>query len=159
MDYRILAENLMDLQAQLHHIPLGQTLSALEGGSFFLLNYLNQHASTAHPKELSRGMAVSSARIAALLNHLEGRGLIRRAPDPDDSRQIIVSLTEEGRRHICKKREETLTIVADTLEELGPEDAQAFLRIQEKLLRNFQRHAQETVQSKTVEREEMHAPP
>lgn len=159
MDYRILAESLMELQSQLHQIPLSQTLSALEGGTFFLLNYLIQHESAAHPKDLSRGMAVSSARIAALLNHLEGRGLIRRVPDPHDSRRIIVSLTEEGRRQICQKREETLAIVADALEELGPEDAQAFLRIQETLIQNFRRRARESAQSKPVDGKETDTPP
>lgn len=138
-DYLALAEQLMDLQAQLHQVPIRQDLSALDRGTLFLLNCLHRHGGTAYPKELSRGMSVSSARVAALLNHLEAQGLIRRHPDPADNRQTLVTLTEAGRQMVLRKRDAIRHTVAEALEELGPEDAQAFCRIQEKLVRNFQR--------------------
>ncbi len=134
MDYLALAEQLVTLQSSLQHIPASQKLSALDHGVFFAMNYLAMHENSAYPKELSRGMAVSSARVAAMLNHLEQQGLIRRSPDPRDSRQVMVSLTEQGLALIRQKREEILCLAANALQELGPEDAQALLRIQKKLV-------------------------
>jgi DNA-binding MarR family transcriptional regulator len=34
------------------------------------------------------------------LNHLEQRGLVRRAPDPKDARSVRVRLTADGRRKV-----------------------------------------------------------
>ena len=70
MDYRALAEQLLDLQALLRLDPVNQQVSIFEKGTFLALQYLS-HQKTVHPKELSQQMAVSSARIAALLNHME----------------------------------------------------------------------------------------
>ena len=142
MDYRLLAEQLVNLQSSLHVTPASRMLSALDRGELLALNYLVRHENAAYPKELSRGMAVSSARVAALLNHLERQGLIRRAPDPADSRQVIVSLTEAGLMEIRRKREEIIQAAMQILEELGPEDAKALLRIQEKLVRSSLRQTQ-----------------
>lgn len=141
MDYRALAEQLVDLQTGLHQIPASRYLFALGQGTFFALNYLATHREVAYPKELSRNMAVSSARIAALLNHMEKQGLITRAADPEDNRQVVVSLTRQGEALIREKRAEAVEAIAETLEQLGPEDAEAYLRIQYKIIRNFMNRA------------------
>lgn len=137
MDYHILAEELIDLQSKLLKIPASQRLASLAEGELFVLNYLQRHQNTAHPKELSQGLVVSTARIAALLNRMEAQGIITRTPDPADNRQVIVTLTQAGRRMIRRKRAEIVALAARTLELLGPEDAQAYLRIQAKILCNF----------------------
>ena len=134
MDYRQLAKKMIDLQAKLHQTPIGQGLFRLERGAFFLLGYLAEHGNTAHPKELSREMGVSSARVAALLGHLEEQGLIRRTPDRRDNRQTIVSLTEEGLRQALQEQRKLLELAAGLLGTLGEEDAAALVRIQEKIV-------------------------
>lgn len=138
MDYRALAEQLLDLQALLRLDPVNQQVSIFEKGTFLALQYLS-HQKTVHPKELSQQMAVSSARIAALLNHMENEGLIVRSPDPNDNRQVTVSLTARGEQLIKKKKEEVVNIMAKALEELGPEEAEIYLRIQTKFLTNFKK--------------------
>ena len=67
MDYHALAEQLMDLHVLLHQSPAGRQLEDLDRGTSLALGYLMAHHKMAHPKELGRGMAVSSARVAALL--------------------------------------------------------------------------------------------
>lgn len=143
MEYRALAEKLVDLQTILRLEPVNQQLSILERGTFLCLHYLLVNNAQAHPKELSRKMAVSTARIAALLKHMEQEGLIVRKADPADSRQIIVTLTCRGEQLIKAKRAEVVEIMADVLEELGPEEAETYLRIQKKLLQNFIRRARQ----------------
>ena len=142
MDYRALAEQLLDLQALLRLDPVNQQVSIFEKGTFLALQYLS-HQKTVHPKELSQQMAVSSARIAALLNHMENEGLIVRSPDPNDNRQVTVSLTARDEQLIKKKKEEVVNIMAKALEELGPEEAEIYLRIQTKFLTNFKKKKQQ----------------
>lgn len=137
MDYHMLAEKLLDLQTILRLEPASRQLSLIERGSFLALHYLMDSSRTLHPKELSQKMAVSSARVAALLKHLEHDGLITRSPDPGDNRQVVVSLTCRGAQLIKEKRAEVVNIIAEALEELGPEEAETYLRIEEKFRQNF----------------------
>ena len=48
------------------------------------------------PTRLGRGLMLSSAGITSRLDRLERRGLVRRLPDPNDRRGVIVELTDEG---------------------------------------------------------------
>ena len=121
VDYHILAERLVNLHTSLHPVPINQELSALDRGTFFALNYLMLHNHSAYPKDLSRSMGVSSARVASLLNHLEKEGFIQRRPDLKDNRQVIVSITDKGIQAICQKRERILDMIARALESFGPE--------------------------------------
>ena len=139
MDYHALAETLIDYQILLRLAPVAQKLSNLDKGTFLALNFLMPKQNVTHPKELSQKMSVSSARIAALLNHMEQEGLILRVPDPDDNRQIIISLTNKGEELIKNKRAEVVDLMAETLEELGPDEAETYMRIQKKILQNFMR--------------------
>ena len=137
MDYVALAEEMLNLRGRLLQIPITRELTSFSKGELFVLNYLMTHAAPVHPKDLSRNLTVSTARIAALLKHLEWHGLITRAADPSDSRQSNVALTPAGKGYIEKKHEEVVSALAAVLEGLGPEDTMAYLRIQEKILQNF----------------------
>ena len=137
MDYKSLANEWIALQGQLLQVPACRELSSLSKGEWFVLNYLVGHAGLVHPKDLSKGLVVSTARIAALLNHMEEQGLVTRNADPEDNRKILVYLTDAGVQMIQKKRAEVVDSVAKTLELLGPEDAEAYLRIKTKILRNY----------------------
>ncbi len=49
------------------------------------------------PGKLAKRMDLSSGAMTNRLDRLEQAGLIRRLPDPDDRRGVVVELTEEGR--------------------------------------------------------------
>jgi DNA-binding MarR family transcriptional regulator len=55
-------------------------------------------AYTSSPGKLARMMELSSGAMTNRLDRLEGAGLIRRLPDPEDRRGIQVEATEQGRR-------------------------------------------------------------
>ena len=137
MDYTALANELLSVRANLLQVPANQKLSKMVQGELFVLNYLITHEKIVHPKELSEKMAVSTARIASLLNHMEGKNLIQRYADKDDNRQVIVILTDTGRQEIHRIRAEVISHVCAMLESLGPEDAEAYIRIQKKIWNNF----------------------
>jgi DNA-binding MarR family transcriptional regulator len=48
------------------------------------------------PTRLGRGLMLSSAGVTSRIDRLERRGLVRRLPDPDDRRGVIVELTDDG---------------------------------------------------------------
>lgn len=50
------------------------------------------------PGELAAELELSSGAMTTRLDRLEEAGLVRRLPDPDDRRAVIVELTDEGRR-------------------------------------------------------------
>ena len=151
MYYETLADELLHIRANLLRVPAHQKLSNMLRGELFVLNYLYDHDTMVHPKELSENLSVSTARIASLLKHMEEKKLIvrtqdtadsrqiivRRTQDTADSRQIIVRLTPDGERIIQKYRKDVLSYLARTLESLGPDDAREYIRIQKKIYCNY----------------------
>jgi DNA-binding MarR family transcriptional regulator len=75
-------------------------LHGVNGGEFDVLAALRRAGQPYRltPTELSRALIVTSGGMTKRLNALEGRGLIRRRPDPRDGRSTAVSLTREGKR-------------------------------------------------------------
>ncbi len=140
MDYTALANELLEARTQLVQVPASQQLSRMLKGELFVLNYLVTNQTQVHPKELSEKLAVSTARIASLLNHMEEKNFIRREPDPEDNRQVYVVLTEEGHAAIQRIKPMVISHIAAMLEKLGPEDAETYIRIQKKIWSN---HLQE----------------
>jgi DNA-binding MarR family transcriptional regulator len=49
------------------------------------------------PTEISERTLVASATMTAVLDTLEGQGWIRRTPNPDDRRSLLIEITPEGR--------------------------------------------------------------
>jgi DNA-binding MarR family transcriptional regulator len=48
------------------------------------------------PTHLARGLMLSSAGVTSRIDKLERRGLVRRLPDPNDRRGVLIELTDEG---------------------------------------------------------------
>lgn len=141
MDYQKIAEELLEIRAEQLKIPANQQMSRLVKGELFVLNYLSTHNKVAFPKELSREMAVSTARIAVILNHMEEKGWIIRTEDTEDNRQTIVTLTDSGCTEIERNRREVIESVVKMLELIGADDARELVRIQRKIVNNcFKQH-------------------
>ncbi len=134
MDYSQLAEKMLDIRAQLSHLPAGEAVTEASGGEYLALSFLLMKGEKSCPSELRDRMGVTSARIAAMLKHLEQKGWVKRSADPDDERRVIVSLTGDGRAMINEWRSEALGRVAAALGALGEEEAREYVRLQQKLL-------------------------
>jgi DNA-binding MarR family transcriptional regulator len=52
------------------------------------------------PTELFRSMMVTSGTMTNRIDRLAEKGLVRRVPDPEDRRGILVELTDQGRELI-----------------------------------------------------------
>lgn len=119
MDYSALAAELLSFRTALHHLPAVRGLDEMSGGEYFVLHFLLRHGGTAGPSELSRSLYASSARIAALLKHLEAKGWIVRTPDADDERRVDVVLTEAGAACIRERLSAVLDEVSGLLSALS----------------------------------------
>jgi DNA-binding MarR family transcriptional regulator len=72
------------------------------------------------PTRLGRGLMLSSAGVTSRVDRLERRGYVRRLPDPDDRRGVIVELTEEGRAAVDAAVREITISDRELLERLDP---------------------------------------
>lgn len=73
-------------------------------------------------KEISEKLLVVKSNVSALIKKLEARGLVRRTPDADDSRNNRLSLTAGGERLVRRSFELQNRVVAAMTSELSDEE-------------------------------------
>ena len=129
MNYRALADQLFSCITSPERPALWSELGAFVQGEIGLLFYLRARGGQATPGEISKSLKISTGRVAAALNSLERKGLVRREIDSGDRRKVIVSLTETGARNIEEKREKQLTELEKALSKFSEEDAREFIRL------------------------------
>ncbi len=83
--------------------------------------------------ELADDMGTDAPAATVLINQLEERGLVKRAPHPTDRRAKQVSLTAAGRRMVDKV-EKLTDMPPDALECLPNEELERLLTTLEKLM-------------------------
>jgi DNA-binding MarR family transcriptional regulator len=86
---------------------------------------------------LGEKLFLESNTLTPILKKLEQMGFIRRRRDPEDERQVRVSLTPAGRR-VLEKDLGTSVVDATGLGEEFPVVQQAVSRLRDNLLRNTQ---------------------
>lgn len=134
MDYIELAEQLVNMRASMPQVKMERAMSQMARGEILALNYIAANKNKVYPKDISKALMLTTARIAAMLKSLEKQKLIIRMPDTADSRQVIVELTEAGASIVEERRGAMIKAAAKMLESLGAEDAKAYVRIQKKLI-------------------------
>lgn len=123
--YEQLANELVQVNEALLHQPAQDLLSKLSRGEPFVLNYLLTHYGQAHPTDLSRHMVVSTARIAALLNRMEEKGLISRLPTPWTTGRSLSPYPLRARRplkHFAKKSSKPRPVCWSCLAQMIPKN-------------------------------------
>lgn len=134
MNKREIAEELLNIRAGLLRVAVNRKMNEFARGEIYVLDLLLNSSGPIYPKDLSKKMEVSTARIAAILNQMEAKGWVQRTPDPGSTKQTLVILTEDGRAHIQEKREDILLAIERMLDRIGDEDAAELLRIQRKMI-------------------------
>jgi DNA-binding MarR family transcriptional regulator len=71
---------------------------------------------------------VSAPTMSRLVDGLERDGLVRRLPDPDDARGVLVGSTPEGRRVLGEGRSRRVRLLAAGLRTLSPTELAAIRR-------------------------------
>jgi DNA-binding MarR family transcriptional regulator len=74
---------------------------ALKPGQFQVLAALRRrHPAMMTPTELNHAALLTSGAMTPLLDRLEQKEYVRRLPDPNDRRGVLVELTQEGQKVI-----------------------------------------------------------
>jgi DNA-binding MarR family transcriptional regulator len=75
-----------------------------------------------NPRALAQHERVRPPSMTRIINHLEGAGLLRRAPHPTDGRQQLLSVTPAGRDLLEADRRRRDAWLSRQLETLSPSE-------------------------------------
>jgi len=87
---------------------------------------------------LCQDLDVSTGAMTNRLDKLERRGLIRRAPDPNDRRGVLLELTEPGESHLKEYIDAGARRERELVDELTAAEKQELNRLMSKLLASLQ---------------------
>jgi DNA-binding MarR family transcriptional regulator len=93
------------------------------------------------PTELFRSMMVTSGTMTNRIDRLAEKGLVRRVPDPDDRRGILVELTDQGRELIDSVLISHVTNEARLLHPLSREEQSTLAELLRKWLSSLEHHS------------------
>ena len=112
----------------------------LHGGEFDVLATLRRSGEpySLTPTELYRSTMRSSGAMTNRLDRLEGRGLVRRSPDPGDRRGVLITLTGEGLELIERAVEAHVEGEERLLGPLSGEDREQLAALLRKLLMSME---------------------
>jgi MarR family transcriptional regulator, lower aerobic nicotinate degradation pathway regulator len=83
---------------------------------------------------LSRRTGIYRSDMVGVLNELAERALVERAPDPDDRRRNVITITAQGRRHLRRLDKVFDDLHEELLAPLLPAERDEFVRLLTRLL-------------------------
>jgi DNA-binding MarR family transcriptional regulator len=89
------------------------------------------------PGRLLRATLVTSGTMTNRIDRLESAGLVRRSPDPQDKRGVLVRLTDAGRTHVDAAFDELVDRERDLLGSLTDDDRRTLAGLLRSLLVPF----------------------
>src|ERR1700744_6714962 len=104
-------------------LGLGRTDVVLSDIQLAALAALERHDSMT-PGELAEHEKVQPPSMTRVIAVLEERGLVRREPHATDRRQVILTVTGDGRDLVQRVRRRREAWLAQRLQELSPDDRQ-----------------------------------
>jgi len=133
MDYESLAHDFIEVMHQISTRDVQNQINDSMHGENFVLFYISEHEGNVIPSDISNAMGITSARIAAVLNSLERKGLISRRIDLEDRRRILIDLNDAGRDYVHKQNQVRISFIVNMFQYLGEDDAKEYIRIMKKL--------------------------
>ena len=95
---------------------------------FLIMSLLTQR-SPLNQKEISESMIKDKTAITRAIDDLVGRGMILRQTNPEDRRQNLITLTDEGERMIDKLVQVYLKWEEKMLQDITDAEKTSFLRM------------------------------
>lgn len=83
---------------------------------------------------LSRRSGIYRSDMVGVLNELAERDLVERAPDPDDRRRNVITITTQGRRHLRRLDKVLDDLHDELLAPLTPAERDQFVQLLTRLL-------------------------
>jgi len=132
--YAEMAEEILCAMDASRHRPPHEELSHTLRGEMAVLRLLSMENRPLLAGDISKGLSMTTSRIAAVLNSLEKKALIVRGADADDRRRVVVRLTPEGEALCRERRAMARRDFTWMLEQLGEEDARRFTDLLRRVL-------------------------
>jgi DNA-binding MarR family transcriptional regulator len=108
---------------RVERLGLGGTETVLSDIQLAALAALERHDSMT-PGELAEHEKVQPPSMTRVIALLEERGLVRRQPHTTDRRQVILTVTDDGRDLVQRVRRRREAWLAQRLQELSPDERQ-----------------------------------
>ena len=83
-------------------------------------------------------MGMESTSLSRTLKTMENQGLIRREPNPQDGRSVLIRLTKEGLEKRSLSREVVMHFNQVIEESVSPEELESFYKVIELILQKVQ---------------------
>ena len=96
-------------------------------GQFTVLSVLDRHGPLT-PREIAEHEKVRPPSMTRTLAALEALGLVTRTDHPTDGRQVLMSLSEQGRREVAETRRRREAWLTRRLAALDPEELEIMAR-------------------------------
>jgi DNA-binding MarR family transcriptional regulator len=106
---------------RVERIAQGSIAQALSDTQLAALAALERHA-TMSPGELAEHEKVQPPSMTRVIAALEDRRLVTRMPHPTDRRQVVLTVTAEGRELVHQTRRLREAWLARRLQELSPQE-------------------------------------
>jgi DNA-binding MarR family transcriptional regulator len=108
---------------RVERLGLGGTETVLSDIQLAALAALERHDSMT-PGELAEHEKVQPPSMTRVITVLEERGLVRRKPHATDRRQVLLTVTADGRDVVQRVRRRREAWLAQRLQELAPDERQ-----------------------------------
>ncbi|MGE4482233.1 MarR family winged helix-turn-helix transcriptional regulator [Acidocella sp.] len=122
-------------QATQRHVVLfgGMIPSGVTPTQFSVINMLDRlgHCSQ---NQLGRLVAMDAATVKGVIDRLSAKGITQTEPDPNDARQILVSLTLEGKALAAECLKAAIQISEETLAPLTQAEQKRLLGLLKKII-------------------------
>jgi DNA-binding MarR family transcriptional regulator len=128
-------------QTSMHaHRLLTEALAAADarGYHYRLLAALREFG-PASQATLGRRTGIDRSDVVAALNELAERGLVERAPDPDDRRRNVVTLTATGRARFQRLDRVVSDVQDELLAPLSPAEREQLIGLLARVLEHHER--------------------
>lgn len=102
-----------------------QRRGVMDRAAFLLLHRLENEGPLG-VKALAGAMGIDSSTVTRQVAPLVDQGLVRRVPNPDDGRAVVLALTPAGRLRLEQVRESRRGFVADLTSEWSREEREVF---------------------------------
>jgi len=94
------------------------------------------HGECCSASDLCKGISYDPGAMTRMLDRLERRGLVRRAPNPEDRRSFQLELTEEGQAVVPKLRIAGMKVLNRMLDGFSAKEAQQLESLLMRMLDN-----------------------
>jgi DNA-binding MarR family transcriptional regulator len=111
---------------RVERLGLGGTEAVISDIQLAALAALERHDSMT-PADLAENEKVQPPSMTRVIAVLEERGLVRREPHATDRRQVILTVTDDGRSLVQRVRRRREAWLAQRLQELTPDEREILL--------------------------------